>query len=43
MIAIPDSEAEIRTSAVDFSFGEILNLHKDQEIVIRPEYQRLFR
>lgn len=34
---------EIRTEAVDFSFGEILNLHKDGEIVIRPEYQRLFR
>lgn len=34
---------EIRTEAVDFSFGEILNLHKDNEIVIQPEYQRLFR
>lgn len=34
---------EIRTEAIDFSFGEILNLHKDNEIVIRPEYQRLFR
>ena len=34
---------EIRTTAVDFSFGELLNLHNDKEIVIRPEYQRLFR
>jgi Protein of unknown function DUF262 len=34
---------EIRTEAVDFSFGELLNLHKDKEIIIRPEYQRLFR
>lgn len=34
---------EIRTEAVDFSFGELLNLHRDQEIVIQPEYQRLFR
>lgn len=34
---------EIRSTAVDFSFGEILNLHKDNEIIIRPEYQRLFR
>lgn len=34
---------EIRTEAVDFSFGEILNLHRDGEIVIQPEYQRLFR
>lgn len=34
---------EVRTEAVDFSFGEILNLHLAREIVIRPEYQRLFR
>lgn len=34
---------EIRTDAVDFSFGEILNLHREGEIIIRPEYQRLFR
>jgi hypothetical protein len=38
-----DLEREIRSTAVDFSFGEILNLHRDKEIVIRPEYQRLFR
>ena len=36
-------DREIRTTAVDFSFGELLNLHRDEEIVIRPEYQRLFR
>ena len=36
-------DREIRTTAVDFSFGELLNLHRDAEIVIRPEYQRLFR
>lgn len=36
-------ESEISTDAVDFSFGELLNLHRDKEIVIRPEYQRLFR
>lgn len=38
-----DENFEIRSTAVDFSFGEILNLHNDDEIVIRPEYQRLFR
>lgn len=36
-------DREIRTTAVDFSYGELLNLHRDKEIVIRPEYQRLFR
>jgi Protein of unknown function DUF262 len=40
---MPNTEREIRTTAVDFSFGELLNLHRDQEIIIRPEYQRLFR
>lgn len=34
---------DLRTDAVDFSFGEIVNLHNDSEIVISPEYQRLFR
>lgn len=36
-------DREIRTTAVDFSFGELLNLHVSNEIVIKPEYQRLFR
>lgn len=36
-------ESEITTDAVDFSFGELLNLHRDREIIITPEYQRLFR
>lgn len=36
-------EADLRTTAVDFSFGEIVNLHSDKEIIISPEYQRLFR
>jgi len=40
---IEGMDGEIRTTAVDFSFGELLNLHKDKEIIIRPEYQRLFR
>ena len=33
---------QIRTTAVNFSFGEILSLHSSGEIVIRPGYQRLF-
>lgn len=40
---VKEYEREIRTTAVDFSFGELLNLHNEKEIVIRPEYQRLFR
>lgn len=36
-------DRKINTDAVDFTFGEIVNLHNDNEIVIQPEYQRLFR
>ena len=34
---------EVRTDSFDFSFGEIANLHASKELVIQPEYQRLFR
>lgn len=47
---MPDVEAqidarigEVRTEALDLSFGEIVNLHASKELVIQPEYQRLFR
>jgi len=34
---------EVRTDSLDLSFGEIGNLRKSKELVIQPEYQRLFR
>jgi len=34
---------EVRTDNFDLSFGEIANLHANKELVIQPEYQRLFR
>ncbi|MEG4009228.1 DUF262 domain-containing protein [Microcoleus sp. Pol11C1] len=34
---------EVRTEALDFSFGEIVNLYKSKELIIQAEYQRLFR
>jgi hypothetical protein len=34
---------EVRTESLDLSFGEIANLKKGQELIIQPEYQRLFR
>ena len=34
---------EVRTETLDMSFGEIVNLHKAKELIIEPEYQRLFR
>ncbi len=34
---------EVRTEPLDLSFGEIANLRKNNELIIQPEYQRLFR
>lgn len=34
---------EVRTDSFDLSFGEIVNLHGNKELIIQPEYQRLFR
>ncbi|MCL1532388.1 DUF262 domain-containing protein [Xanthomonas nasturtii] len=34
---------EVRTDSVDFSVGEIASLHSERELIIQPEYQRLFR
>ncbi|RCS41546.1 DUF262 domain-containing protein [Bremerella cremea] len=34
---------EVRSEALDLSFGEIVNLHSNSELIIQPEYQRLFR
>lgn len=34
---------EVRTDALDLSFGEIVNLYSNKELIIQPEYQRLFR
>lgn len=34
---------EIRTDKLDITYGELANLYDAEELVIRPEYQRLFR
>ena len=34
---------EVRTEPLDLSYGEIINLHAGKELIIQPEYQRLFR
>ena len=41
--AIDSRVGEVRFDALDFSFGELASLHGQKEIVIDPEYQRLFR
>lgn len=34
---------EVRFGGIDISFGELLSLHKNRELIIDPDYQRLFR
>jgi hypothetical protein len=33
----------IRTKSLDISFNELLDMYEKSELIIRPEYQRLFR
>lgn len=35
--------ANLRTQGKDFSFNELLNMYVEKELVIDPEFQRLFR
>lgn len=41
--AIEKQRQEIKSDRMDMSFGEIINMYKDKEIIITPEYQRAFR
>lgn len=43
MNAIDEKIGDVRTEAIDLTFGEIVNLQAQDEIRINPEYQRLFR
>lgn len=43
MQAIDVKIGEVRTEAIDLTFGEIINLKAENEIRIDAEYQRLFR
>lgn len=40
---IRNARTEIVSDGYDMSVGEVLNLYRDQEIVISPDFQRLFR
>lgn len=37
------SRKDIRADRMDMSFGEIMNMYDDDEIIISPEFQRTFR
>lgn len=40
---IEAGRSTVKADAYAMSIGEIVNLYRDQELVIRPEFQRLFR
>lgn len=37
------SQRLVRTDAYQMSIGEVINMYKDDELVINPDFQRLFR
>ena len=40
---VEESRKDIRTDRMDMSFGEIMNMYDEGEIIISPEFQRAFR
>lgn len=40
---LSDERKRLSSDRLDISYGELINLYKNKELVIRPEYQRLFR
>lgn len=40
---ILSGRGRLSSDRLDISFGELINLYKNKELIIRPEYQRLFR
>jgi len=40
---VANKRSEISTERMDLSFGELVNMYRDNELIIRPEYQRLYR
>jgi len=41
--AIDKKIGEVRTESLDLSVGEVVSLHDNRELVIQPDFQRLFR
>jgi hypothetical protein len=40
---IAESRNDIRSDKLDISYGELANMYENKELIIGPEYQRLFR
>lgn len=41
--AISNKRNTLKTDRLDMSFGELLNIFEDEQLIISPEYQRAFR
>lgn len=40
---IDEQTKKVRTKSLDMSFNELLDMYNDKELIINPDYQRLFR
>lgn len=40
---ISNERTRLSSDRIDISFGELINLYRNKELIIRPEYQRLYR
>jgi uncharacterized protein with ParB-like and HNH nuclease domain len=40
---IRDAQRLVKTDAYTLSIGEVVNMYKDKELIINPDFQRLFR
>ena len=40
---IEDAKRLVKTDAYQMSVGELVNMYKDEELIINPDFQRLFR
>ena len=40
---ITNMRNNLKTDRLDMSFGEIMNMYEREEIIISPDFQRLFR
>lgn len=40
---LSDERKRLSSDRLDISYGELINLYKNKELLIRPEYQRLYR
>jgi len=43
IIALDSKIKSVRTDSLDISFGELANKYRDKELIIEPDFQRLFR